>query len=376
VPEGSRIQQARERADGALSGSDPAALARAARTAVRRALKDSPELAKIVEETSGGILNGKAKDYNTVISRMTHTTLDNLKRETHRELDLLRHEHDGRNKQFAELKTSLSGYIDTVLKGIEERMVKKIIVTIPEQKPLEVENPHMKFERLVRAATRRHPVLLSGPAGSGKGTGGWMLAQALKLAFYSKSCSPMDTISQWMGFIDGHGIYRRTPLRDAFEHGGVFLIDEIDASNPVITVALNELLAIPAGRTIAFPDGMVAKHPDFIAIAAANTWGMGADRQYVGRNQLDAATLDRFAKIAWDYDEELELKISPIEEWTRYVQRVRRKMFETGIRQVVSPRASIMGGEALTAGDEWPQVQEEYLFANWSKDERMKVSGV
>jgi hypothetical protein len=32
----------------------------------------------------------------------------------------------------------------------------------------------------------------------------------------------------------------------------------------------------------------------FVCIAAANTFGTGADRQYVGRNQLDESTLDRF----------------------------------------------------------------------------------
>jgi cobaltochelatase CobS len=39
----------------------------------------------------------------------------------------------------------------------------------------------------------------------------------------------------------------------------------------------------------------------------ANTFGTGADRQYVGRNQLDESTLDRFriGQIERDYDSEI-----------------------------------------------------------------------
>jgi hypothetical protein len=47
--------------------------------------------------------------------------------------------------------------------------------------------------------------------------------------------------------------------------------------------------------------------------AAANTYGTGADALYVGRNQLDAATLDRFYVVEMDYDRKLEAKLAPEE---------------------------------------------------------------
>jgi hypothetical protein len=52
----------------------------------------------------------------------------------------------------------------------------------------------------------------------------------------------------------------------------------------------------------------IKRHKTFRLVLAANTWGTGATRQYVGRNQLDASTLDRFclATIFVTYDESLE----------------------------------------------------------------------
>lgn len=55
-----------------------------------------------------------------------------------------------------------------------------------------------------------------------------------------------------------------------------------------------------ANNVCAFPDKMVKKHKDFIVCASGNTYGTGADRKYVGRLEIDAATLDRFAFAAWE----------------------------------------------------------------------------
>ena len=85
-----------------------------------------------------------------------------------------------------------------------------------------------------------------------------------------------------------------TEFRKAYENGGLFLFDEIDASMPGAILAFNAALA---NNFMDFPDKKVPRHKDFYCIAAANTFGSGADRQYVGRNQLDAASLDRFIDV-------------------------------------------------------------------------------
>ncbi len=80
-------------------------------------------------------------------------------------------------------------------------------------------------------------------------------------------------------------------------------MDEMDAANPNLINLLNGGLA---GKMMSFPCGMVQRHPDFICVASANTFGTGSTEQYVGRNPLDAASLDRFQKVTIDYCEALE----------------------------------------------------------------------
>ena len=132
--------------------------------------------------------------------------------------------------------------------------------------------------------------MMVGPAGSGKTTAAHEAAKALGIPFYFTGA--IDSAYKLTGFIDAQGRTVRTAFREAFEHGGVFLFDEMDSSMPAALLAFNAALA---NGHADFPDGIIKRHPDFRAIAACNTFGGGANRQYVGRMQLDAASLDRFA---------------------------------------------------------------------------------
>jgi hypothetical protein len=88
---------------------------------------------------------------------------------------------------------------------------------------------------------------------------------------------------------------------------------------------------------------------------------------------LDAATLDRFSFVAMDYDERLELAISPNDQWTRHVQAFRKAVRELKQRHVVSPRASIKGGKLLSAGLDWNRVEELVLTRNLSAGDIVKI---
>jgi MoxR-like ATPase len=94
----------------------------------------------------------------------------------------------------------------------------------------------------------------------------------------------------------------------AFEHGGVVLMDELDAANPNVLTVLNDAIS---SRSLYHPhkDAVITAHKDFRVIAAANTFGTGATARYAGRNQLDSASINRFAQIAMGYDENLERSI-------------------------------------------------------------------
>ena len=192
---------------------------------------------------------------------------------------------------------------------------------------------HCAFPAIL-AAVSFDSVFLAGPAGAGKTTIAEQCAEALETPFFFTGA--VGSEYKLTGFVDAQGRTVRTAFREAFEHGGLFLFDEIDASDPAALLAFNAALS---NGKFDFPDGSVNRHPQFRCIASANTWGGGASREYVGRNQLDAATLDRFSRIAMDYDAAVAY----------YVQELRAAARRHSIRHVISPRATYRTCKALRA---------------------------
>lgn len=213
--------------------------------------------------------------------------------------------------------------------------------------PVELGVQHKLFPTLVRTLQAHYPVWLPGPAGSGKTTAAKHAAKALDVPFHHTGA--VDNVYQLLGFIDAGGTYHRTTFREAYEKGGVFLWDEVDASNPAALVAFNA--ALENGECV-FPDCVVKMHKDCYFIAAANTYGTGATHEYVGRTKIDAATVDRFVMLDWQYDEILERAIAGDNDWTHYVQKMRRAAKDAGVKHLITPRASIRGNALLSAGVE------------------------
>ncbi len=208
---------------------------------------------------------------------------------------------------------------------------------------------HYKLPQLLRLAASldvgERNVWLTGPAGSGKTTAAHQVAKVLNLPFEFHGA--IDTPYKLSGYMDATGCYRETSFRRIYQHGGIILLDECDASSPA---ALLEINAATANGWASFPDGIIERHPNCYVICAANTYGFGGDANYVGRARLDAAFLDRFVTVTWPYDEDLERSIALDDAWTTVVQSVRKKVFELGAQLVVSPRASIKGGQLLAGG--------------------------
>ena len=95
----------------------------------------------------------------------------------------------------------------------------------------------------------------------------------------------------------------------------------MDAASAAVLVTINMVLA---NGEMATPAGMIKKHEDFVFIAGANTFEPAL---IVNRTcQLDAATLDRFCFIAWDYDaasSSFAVKIGP---WSRCTASMQKSM--------------------------------------------------
>lgn len=224
----------------------------------------------------------------------------------------------------------------------------------------------------------RFPVMLFGKPGVSKSHTTHQAATALGLSFGLISLNPQTPESRLFGFYHANGGYIRTAFREAFEHGGVFLIDEIDNASDSLLTSLNSCLANGHGS---FPDGLVTRHENFVCVATANTPGRGGDANHAGRRQLDAATINRFACIEWQNDDELELalveKVNPNGRlWLEWVRRVRVHCAQHHPRVVVSPRSSIMGAKAcLDSPFSLETIADMVLFKGLDKDTRSKILG-
>jgi MoxR-like ATPase len=209
-----------------------------------------------------------------------------------------------------------------------------------------IADAHMNMADCLDAIQSAPGVYMPGPAGSGKSTIGKHMAKALNVPFYFENA--LQSQYALTGYQDAHGNYVTTDFRRAYENGGLFLFDEIDASNPGACVWFNGAVA---GDCATFPDGLVEKHPDFYCAAAANTFGNGGDRLYVGRNQLDAATLDRFVAVVIDYDPAIESAMANgNSQWMAKVQKIRAAVAALKIRAVVTPRATMAGAALIARG--------------------------
>jgi hypothetical protein len=258
-------------------------------------------------------------------------------------------------KHAGESSAALSARIDDILKVVEELSVPTRVVIVDKGTEMPVAGlVHKMFPVLLRAAKARSVngfpanVWLAGPTGSSKTTSARKLAAALNLPFYTHGSASMAF--EYVGFVDAGGTYHTTGLRQAWEHGGVVLIDECDGSDNAALLAINPMCA----DTIAvFPDSPVpvARHPDCVIIAAGNTWGNGATAEFIGRAKIDAAFLSRFpVKLAWDYDSDLEIAMCGNASWARRVQRARDNARSAGIKVVIDPRHSIFGAALIAAG--------------------------
>lgn len=160
---------------------------------------------------------------------------------------------------------------------------------------------HENFKEVLKYVASDIPVFLSGPMGSGKNVICKQVAESLGLKFHFTNAVTQEY--KLTGFIDGSGNYHETEFYRAFKDGGVFFLDEMDASIPEVLVILNAAIA---NRYFEFPNGYLEAHPDFRVIAAGNTNGKGSTTTYTGRFQLDGASLDRFVMIEIPYSERIE----------------------------------------------------------------------
>lgn len=225
---------------------------------------------------------------------------------------------------------------------------------------------HSKYTYVKTLVSAGEPVLLVGEAGSGKTTIAMQIAEELSLPFYTMSMTKQTSVSALIGFISINGTYIPSQLRTAYETGGVFLLDELDAADPNVLLTLNTI----ENGFIAFPDRIVHAHSDFRLIATANP--LGAHSTYTGRSKLDFSTLDRYFTITLERDPDLEVYLTS-SEVVAEVNIARKLMLDHGLTSTVTMRDTLRIHRLNTLGisecsfkdvvfDNHPDIYQDFLI--------------
>jgi hypothetical protein len=130
-------------------------------------------------------------------------------------------------------------------------------------------------------------VWIVGPTGSGKTYAAKQAAAVLDQPCNLVSCGEELMLQQLVGARDAHGVFHTGPLLDAYENGGVIILDEFDKCDPGVSGACNAFLnRDPEIAVTDRAEQPVAKmHPDFRVVIATNTFGNGSDGQYLVQQQ-------------------------------------------------------------------------------------------
>lgn len=241
-----------------------------------------------------------------------------------------------------------------------------------------------EFDKILRNASLGIPTMMVGPTGCGKTFIASQVAKALELDFAAISCSIGAPDSALTGLLlptgaNGKFVYVPSEFVRMYENGGVMCIDEMDNADANWLVLFNMALSGTDGFYLPqrYEKPFVKRHENFVCIAAANTFGTGADLQYVGRSQLDEATLDRFrvGTVFMDYDPKVEESLIDPEILT-WGRKLRERIRENKLRRTLSTRVMRDFTELKRAyPDDWSlKGAEDTFMVSWKEDERRKVA--
>ena len=280
------------------------------------------------------------------------------------------------------LKTLLEGVSRSEVEDICNQIVQdRIPAGLPEKKIILKDGKKIKeitgathrvFEKAAKILGSGEDLYFYGPAGTGKTELGRQLADAIGLDFYFTS--KISAEHHFLGYQDVNGEYKETAFFKAFTKGGLFLFDELDASNPNVLTRLNAALS---NRVFDFPHGNFKAHDDFVCLGAGNTDLRGATREYNGRQQQDASLVDRFSYEAVDYDEKLELELASQYEVgptaAKRVQSIRAAVKKLKIRFTVSMRATLKLSKFITLGFTWAEAEDSTVWKGLDRETIRKI---
>jgi len=224
--------------------------------------------------------------------------------------------------------------------------------------------PEAKVSRLIESGMNN--IWMVGPAGCGKSTIARNVARKKELPYLCISCGIGTSATEFVGY--KYPTRETTRFSEFYSKPSIILIDEMTALDPAVAQVLNAALA---NDEIETTTGLVHRHPECIIIATSNTFGSGADRQYVANNQLDASTIDRFigSIVEVAYSGDFESQYDP--EVVAYVNALRKIVKEHQLRRVVSTRM-IQSAHKLKYNlfTDW----QKLITIHWSETEKKIIT--
>ena len=220
-----------------------------------------------------------------------------------------------------------------------------------------------RIKRTIEAGIKN--IWLVGSAGCGKSAMTRQVAKELGLPYLCISCGIGTSSTEFLGY--KYPTRESTKFAEYYSKPSIILLDEFTSLDPAVAQICNAALA---NDEIETTTGTVYRNPNCIIIATSNTFGSGANRQYVANNQLDASTIDRFIGgiIEVNYSEAFESQYDS--EVVNYVNSLRNIIKTYDFRRIASTRM-IQAGCALKKAYviDW----KEQLIINWSDNERRIV---
>ena len=220
-----------------------------------------------------------------------------------------------------------------------------------------------KLNKLISSGMNN--IWMVGPAGCGKSTMVRNVAKELDIPYLCISCGIGTSATEFVGY--KYPTRESTKFAEYYAKKSIILIDEMTALDPAVAQVLNAALANDEIETTI---GLVHRNPECIIIATSNTFGNGADRQYVANNQLDSSTIDRFVGgiIEVDYSSEYESKFDS--EVLHYVWNLRKCIKQNALRRIASTRMIQAANQMKNIGiQDW----KDLVIVNWSESEKAIV---
>jgi hypothetical protein len=224
-------------------------------------------------------------------------------------------------------------------------------------------------------AMREYPFLFGAP-GAGKTHLMLTIASDMKLDFVNISCANDMFKSELLGSVSPvSGNFYATSFYNAWENGGLILLDEVGLASGAF---LNVLNAGLAQREIRFPNGKRVRMNDHCFISFADNSALyGNDPMFPERQDAGQAFRDRITYIKFEYDEELERRIiadrfggrmNQAVRWHRCVLALRAEIASLDVPVFVSPRFAYAAAKAFTHGLSYDEIIEMYLMRGLNGD--------